>query len=328
MRLIFAGTPEFALPALRALVGSPHEIVAVFTQPDRPAGRGRTLRSSPVKRFAEQHGLPVYQPASLDTRDPEQAIAALHAEVMVVAAYGLLLPRAILNQPRFGCINIHASLLPRWRGAAPVQRAILAGDDQSGVTMMQMTPGLDTGDILMRWPTPITAEDTAQTLHDRLAELGAGALLVTLEKIETDTLSPLAQNDREATYAAKLEKYEAEIDWRDNAAASSRQSISASYFSSLAAYVASRSFCARGESVSVSIFSRVTSSAPAPSSASRSCRVWAVSSAVMGVGHRMRISPVSRPGAICIMVTPDWSSPARIARCTGAAPRQRGSSEA
>src|SRR5680860_641244 len=223
MRLIFAGTPEFALPALRALVGSPHEIVAVFTQPDRPAGRGRTLRSSPVKRCAEQHGLPVYQPASLDTRDPEQAIAALHAEVMVVAAYGLLLPRAILNQPRFGCINIHASLLPRWRGAAPVQRAILAGDDQSGVTMMQMAPGLDTGDILMRWPTPITAEDTAQTLHDRLAELGAGALLVTLEKIETDTLSPLAQNDREATYAAKLEKYEAEIDWRDDAAALSRR---------------------------------------------------------------------------------------------------------
>ncbi|MGI8740561.1 MAG: methionyl-tRNA formyltransferase [Gammaproteobacteria bacterium] len=223
MRLIFAGTPAFALPALRALVGSPHEIVAVFTQPDRQAGRGRTLRSSPVKRFAEQHGLPVYQPASLATRDAEQTIATLHAEVMVVAAYGLLLPRAILNQPRFGCINIHASLLPRWRGAAPVQRAILAGDDQSGVTIMQMAPCLDTGDILMQWLTPITAEDSAQTLHDRLAELGAGALLATLEKIETDTLSPLAQNDREATYAAKLEKSDAEIDWRDDAAALSRR---------------------------------------------------------------------------------------------------------
>ncbi|MBA2492606.1 MAG: methionyl-tRNA formyltransferase [Gammaproteobacteria bacterium] len=223
MRLIFAGAPAYALPALRALVGSPHEIVAVFTQPDRQAGRGRTLRSSPVKRFAEQHGLPVYQPASLATRDAEQTIATLPAEVMVVAAYGLLLPRAILNQPRFGCINIHASLLPRWRGAAPVQRAILAGDDQSGVTIMQMAPGLDTGDILMQWLTPITAEDSAQTLHDRLAELGAGALLATLEKIETDTLSPLAQNDREATYAAKLEKSEAEIDWRDDAAALSRR---------------------------------------------------------------------------------------------------------
>ncbi|MBA2410792.1 MAG: methionyl-tRNA formyltransferase [Gammaproteobacteria bacterium] len=223
MRLIFAGTPEFALPALRALVDSAHEIITIFTQPDRPAGRGRKLRLSPVKRFAEQHGLPVYQPASLRTREVEQAIAALHADVMVVAAYGLILPTAILSQPRFGCINIHASLLPRWRGAAPVQRAILAGDNRSGVTIMQMALGLDTGDILMQRPTLITAEDTARTLHDRLAELGAEALLATLDKIQNDALSPQAQNDRDAIYAAKLEKSEAEIDWRGDAAALSRQ---------------------------------------------------------------------------------------------------------
>lgn len=223
MRLIFAGTPEFARPALCALLKSPYDVAAVFTQPDRPAGRGRQLRAGPVKRFAGQHGLPICQPMSLRSPDVRQAIAALHADVMVVAAYGLILPGEILSQPRYGCINIHASLLPRWRGAAPVQRAILAGDERSGVTIMQMAPGLDTGDILMQLPTPITDEDTAQSLHDRLADLGAEALLATLEELQNGTLTPQAQNAHEATYAAKLEKSEADIDWADDAEVLSRQ---------------------------------------------------------------------------------------------------------
>jgi methionyl-tRNA formyltransferase len=223
MRLIFAGTPGFALPALRALTHSPHDVVAVFTQSDRVAGRGRKLRVSPVKRFADQQDLPVYQPVSLRSRDISQTVLGLDADVLVVAAYGLLLPEEVLNAPRLGCINIHASLLPRWRGAAPVQRAILAGDKQTGVTIMQMAAGLDTGDILIRRTTPITDSDTAASLHDRLADIGAEAVLVALEGLENGVLTPQPQNDLEATYAAKLHKAEAEIDWRNGAEALSRQ---------------------------------------------------------------------------------------------------------
>ncbi|MGH8501687.1 MAG: methionyl-tRNA formyltransferase [Gammaproteobacteria bacterium] len=223
MRLIFAGTPEFALPALHALTHSPHDVVAVFTQPDRVAGRGPKLRASPVKRFADQRDLPTYQPVSLRSRDISQTILGLGADVMVVAAYGLLLPEEVLNAPRLGCINIHASLLPRWRGAAPVQRALLAGDKQTGVTIMQMAAGLDTGDILIKRTTPITDRDTAASLHDRLADIGAEAVLVALEGLQSGALTPQPQDDRHATYAAKLEKAEAEIDWRNGAEALSRQ---------------------------------------------------------------------------------------------------------
>jgi methionyl-tRNA formyltransferase len=213
LRIIFAGTPEFAANCLGALLVTDHEIVAVYTQPDRPAGRGRTLRPSPVKQLAQQHGLPVYQPLSLKAESDQAALRALDADLMVVVAYGLLLPQAVLDTPRLGCINVHASLLPRWRGAAPIHRALLAGDVRTGITIMQMDAGLDTGDILCRAECPILPQDTSGSLHDRLAELGARTLVECLAPLACGALIPEAQDNTQACYAHKLEKQEAQIDW-------------------------------------------------------------------------------------------------------------------
>lgn len=216
MKIIFAGTPQFAASALAALLRE-HQIVAVLTQPDRPAGRGMQLAASPVKQLALQHGLPVLQPATLKTEEAQRPIAALDADVMVVAAYGLILPMAVLQLPRYGCLNIHASLLPRWRGAAPIPRAILAGDSETGITIMQMDEGLDTGDMLLRRACPIAPDDTAQTLHDKLAVIGADCILEALRLLQECLLAPVRQDDAAATYAAKLLKSEAQIDWRQDA---------------------------------------------------------------------------------------------------------------
>ena len=217
MKIIFAGTPHFAASALEALLKT-HQVVAVLTQPDRPSGRGMQLTASPVKLLAQQHGIPILQPVTLKTEEAQQAIAELEAEVMVVAAYGLILPKAILQLPRHGCLNIHASLLPRWRGAAPIQRALLAGDSETGITIMQMDEGLDTGDMLLKKTCSITTDDTAQTLHDKLAELGAQAIIETLQQVEHSQLHPEQQDERLATYAAKLSKSEALLDWSADAA--------------------------------------------------------------------------------------------------------------
>ncbi len=216
MKIIFAGTPHFAASALAALLEE-HQIVAVLTQPDRPSGRGMQLTASPVKQLALQHGLPILQPLSLKTEEAQQAVAALEADVMVVAAYGLILPKAVLQLPRLGCLNIHASLLPRWRGAAPIQRAILAGDAQTGITIMQMDEGLDTGDMLLKKTCAITPEDNAQTLHDNLAQLGAEAIVEALHKLEQGELHPERQEAQFATYAAKLSKSEAQLNWNQDA---------------------------------------------------------------------------------------------------------------
>lgn len=216
MKIIFAGTPQFAASALAALLKE-HHVVAVLTQPDRPAGRGMQLTASPVKQLALQHGIPVLQPATLKTGEAQQAIAALDAEVMVVAAYGLILPKAALELPRHGCLNIHASLLPHWRGAAPIQRAILAGDSETGITIMQMDEGLDTGDMLLCRACPVTACDTANSLHDKLAGLGAECILEALRLLQQQRLAPVKQDDALATYAAKLLKSEAQINWNQDA---------------------------------------------------------------------------------------------------------------
>ena len=216
MKIIFAGTPQFAASALAALLKE-HQVVAVLTQPDRPTGRGMRLAASPVKQLALQHGLPVLQPATLKSEETQRIIAALEADVMVVAAYGLILPKTVLQLPRYGCLNIHASLLPRWRGAAPIQRAILAGDSETGITIMQMDEGLDTGDMLLRNVCPIAANDTGQTLHDKLAELGASSIVEALRKLQEHRLMPVRQDDEAACYAAKLVKSEAQIDWRRDA---------------------------------------------------------------------------------------------------------------
>ncbi len=217
MKLIFAGTPHFAACALSALI-SEHQVVGVLTQPDRPSGRGMQLHASPVKQLALQHGLKVLQPESLKTENAQLEIASLSADVMVVAAYGLILPKVVLDLPRHGCLNIHASLLPRWRGAAPIQRAILAGDKETGITIMQMDEGLDTGNMLLRKSCPIMPDDNAQTLHDRLAALGADCILEALQLLSSGCLNPVMQDDHAACYAAKLQKSEAMIDWRQDAA--------------------------------------------------------------------------------------------------------------
>jgi len=216
MKIIFAGTPQFAASALAALLKE-HEVVAVLTQPDRPAGRGMRLTASPVKQLALQHSLAVLQPATLKTEEVRHAIAAFDADVMVVAAYGLILPKVVLQLPRHGCLNIHASLLPRWRGAAPIQRAIQNGDTETGITIMQMDEGLDTGDMLLRRSCPIVEHETAQTLHDKLAGLGASSILETLRLLRDQRLIPVKQDDATATYASKLLKNEAQIDWLQDA---------------------------------------------------------------------------------------------------------------
>ena len=214
MKLIFAGTPEFAAQALQAIVDAGHEVALVLSQPDRPAGRGMTLQASPVKKLALEKGIEVFQPLSLKDAAAQEKIAAVGAEVMVVAAYGLILPQVVLDMPRFGCLNIHASLLPCWRGAAPIQRALLAGDAASGVCIMQMEAGLDTGPVLLRGAFPIEADDTSVTLHDRLAGLGAQLIVAALGKLP---LLAEPQPTEGVTYAHKIEKAEALIDWTKRA---------------------------------------------------------------------------------------------------------------
>ena len=221
--VIYAGTPAFAVPALHRLVADGHRVRAVYTQPDRPAGRGRRLTAGAVKQAALALNLPVLQPESLRPPSVQAELAAFGADVMVVAAYGLILPKAVLALPRCGCLNIHASLLPRWRGAAPIQRAIAAGDAHTGITIMQMAVGLDTGDILLRRSTPIADTDTAAVLHDRLAQLGAAALGEGLQGLVTGTLTPEPQDAALSTYAAKLSKQEAVLDWRRPAEGLARQ---------------------------------------------------------------------------------------------------------
>ncbi|MBK1722789.1 methionyl-tRNA formyltransferase [Thiocystis violacea] len=224
LRVIFAGTPEFSVPSLAALIAGGADVVAVYTQPDRPAGRGRKLQMSPVKQFALENDVTVHQPQSLK-RDPlaAQALQALEADLMIVIAYGLILPLAVLEAPRLGCVNVHASLLPRWRGAAPLQRAVLAGDDETGVCIMRMEEGLDTGPVYHRIATPIAARETGGSLHDRLADLGAAALMEALPGIVDGSSVPEPQDDSRATYAHKLTKEEAVIDWNGSAQTIERQ---------------------------------------------------------------------------------------------------------
>ncbi|MCW8963004.1 MAG: methionyl-tRNA formyltransferase [Gammaproteobacteria bacterium] len=214
MKLIFAGTPEFAVPTLQRLIDSQHEVVAVYTQPDRPAGRGQQMRASPVKQLAESNGILVVQPLSLRDESAINELRRFQPGLMIVVAYGLILPAEVLAIPLHGCLNVHASLLPRWRGAAPIQRAILAGDTKTGVTIMQMDEGLDTGDTLKFSEVTISDDMTAEGLHDELAILGGDALLEVVDSIEAGNCPPAVQQDeQQANYAAKLSKAEAEIDW-------------------------------------------------------------------------------------------------------------------
>jgi methionyl-tRNA formyltransferase len=221
-RIVYAGTPDFAVPALEALLDMGAEVAAVYSQPDRPAGRGRKLTASPVKQLALQHGLTVEQPGSLSS-SAVKTLAGYGADLMVVAAYGLILPPAVLALPRFGCVNIHASLLPRWRGAAPIQRAILSGDAETGISLMQMEAGLDTGPVYAKKRIPIGAEQTAAELHDALALLGAEMLREHLPGLLAGTLMAVPQESGAVTYAAKLEKSEAWLDWSQPAVALHRQ---------------------------------------------------------------------------------------------------------
>ena len=224
MKLIFAGTPDFAVPALAALIAAGHEVVLVLTQPDRPAGRGMKLKASPVKVLALQHHLPVLQPETLKDAAVQAQIAAVGADAMIVAAYGLIIPATVLAMPRYGCYNIHASLLPRWRGAAPIQRAMLAGDSETGVTIMEVVPALDAGAMISHGAIPITECDTAQTLHDALASLGAGLMVEAMARLTAEgKLSATPQDESQVTYAAKLDKAEAVLDWTRSADELSRQ---------------------------------------------------------------------------------------------------------
>jgi len=213
LKIIFAGTPDFSVAPLQALLDSDHEVVAVYTQPDRPAGRGRKLTASPVKNIALEHDIPVLQPESLRNEEAQKELAELQADIMIVVAYGLILPKVVLDTPKLGCLNIHASLLPRWRGAAPIQRAIESGDAESGVTIMQMDVGLDTGDMLYKVTTPISKNDSAQSLHDRLSILGSDALMATLSDLQNLQAKAEKQDESLVTYAEKLSKAEAQIDW-------------------------------------------------------------------------------------------------------------------
>ncbi len=218
LRVVFAGTPDFAVPTLQALVDRRHEVIAAYTRPDRPAGRGRKIHPSPVKQLAVQHRIKVHQPENLRTEEARAGLWALSPDAIVVVAYGQMLPSDILQIPRYGCLNVHASLLPRWRGAAPIQRAILAGDRETGVTIMQMDEGLDTGDILSIVRSPIHNEDNSQILHNRLAEMGAMALVKVLDDVaKGHPPEAVPQNNDDACYAAKLTKSEANIDWSQSA---------------------------------------------------------------------------------------------------------------
>jgi methionyl-tRNA formyltransferase len=223
LRIAFAGTPQFALPALRALLGSRHRVVGVLTQPDRPAGRGRELRASPVKLLATERQLPLAQPSTLRSEEGRSALREWSPELLVVVAYGLILPAVVLELPRLGCLNIHGSLLPRWRGAAPIQRALLAGDTETGITIMQLDEGLDTGPTLLERRRPIGAEETAGDLHDALSELGAAALLEAIDGLDAGSITARTQPAEGVTYAAKIEKAEARIDWNHSAVHIDRQ---------------------------------------------------------------------------------------------------------
>ncbi|EEX35263.1 MULTISPECIES: methionyl-tRNA formyltransferase [Vibrio] len=217
LKIVFAGTPDFAARHLAALLSSEHEVIAVYTQPDRPAGRGKKLTASPVKNIALEHDIPVYQPENFKSDDAKQELADLNADLMVVVAYGLLLPQAVLDTPKLGCINVHGSILPRWRGAAPIQRSIWAGDQETGVTIMQMDIGLDTGDMLKIATLPIEATDTSASMYEKLAGLGPQALVECLADIADGKASPEKQDDELANYAKKLSKEEARINWNDDA---------------------------------------------------------------------------------------------------------------
>lgn len=213
LKIIFAGTPDFAAKHLQALLNSPHQVIGVFTQPDKPAGRGNKLTASPVKQLALQNNLPVYQPISLKDSANQQIIADLNADIMIVVAYGLILPQTVLDMPKYGCLNVHGSLLPRWRGAAPIQRACWAGDTETGITIMQMDVGLDTGDMLYKEKCHIEDDDTSATLYNKLAQIGPDALLKTLKLIIEGKAKPEKQNESQVTYATKLSKQEAKLDW-------------------------------------------------------------------------------------------------------------------
>jgi methionyl-tRNA formyltransferase len=217
LKIIFAGTPAFAATALQALLQSPHHVIAVFTQPDRPAGRGLKLTPSAVKQLALDHQLLLHQPASLKNENEQKILADLNADVMVVAAYGMLLPAAVLSLPHLGCVNIHPSLLPRWRGAAPIQRTIYAGDTKTGVTIMKMDEGLDTGPILYQEEYLLTKHETSKELHDKLADMGARCLIKTLDLLADNKITPQAQDNQLATYAQKIMKEEAFINWEKTA---------------------------------------------------------------------------------------------------------------
>lgn len=223
LNIVFAGTPDFAVPSLQALIDSPHNLLAVYTQPDRPAGRGRKLSASPVKQLALAHGIPLKQPENFKTSEVRAELAALQPDLMVVVAYGLILPESVLAVPRLGCLNVHASLLPRWRGAAPIQRAILEGDAESGVTIMQMEAGLDTGPMLARLSCTIEDSDTGQSLHDKLAKLGNAALLEVIAQLAAGAAQAEVQDEAQSTYAGKLSKQEATIDWTQSAERIGRQ---------------------------------------------------------------------------------------------------------
>ncbi|EGQ8065176.1 methionyl-tRNA formyltransferase [Vibrio parahaemolyticus] len=218
LRIVFAGTPDFAARHLAALLSSEHEVIAVYTQPDRPAGRGKKLTASPVKNIALEHNIPVYQPENFKSDEAKQELADLNADIMVVVAYGLLLPQAVLDTPKLGCINVHGSILPRWRGAAPIQRSIWAGDAETGVTIMQMDIGLDTGDMLKIATLPIEATDTSASMYEKLADLGPQALIDCLTDVASGKADPVKQDDELANYAKKLSKEEARINWSDDAA--------------------------------------------------------------------------------------------------------------
>ncbi|HSI45732.1 MAG TPA: methionyl-tRNA formyltransferase [Methylophilus sp.] len=224
MRIIYAGTPEFAVPALQGLIDAGHDIVMVLTQPDRPSGRGMQLKASPVKQLTLQHGLQVFQPESLKPAEVQDEIAATNPDVLIVAAYGLIIPTAVLNIPKRGCYNIHGSLLPRWRGAAPIHRAILAGDNETGVTIMEVVPKLDAGNMISKWATPITGQDTTQTLHDAISREGARLMVEAMHTLQTTGQLPSeVQDESLVTYAHKLEKAESAIDWSQSAIQLCRQ---------------------------------------------------------------------------------------------------------
>ena len=220
LKIIFAGTPDFAATHLQALIESQHQVIAVYSQPDRPAGRGKQLQASPVKKLALENDIAVFQPKSLKSEDAQRELAELNADVMIVVAYGLILPQVVLDTPKYGCINVHGSLLPRWRGAAPIQRSIWAGDEETGVTIMQMDAGLDTGPMLLKKSLPIAADDTSASLYQKLAEIGPKGLIEALDNLAD--LTPEVQDDTQANYAEKLSKQEAKIDWSLDAAQLSR----------------------------------------------------------------------------------------------------------